>query len=129
MNSRGRPPIRQLCRNSDRDNAACSPPRRSAAPLAADEDASSYGAPVIPRCPMCGSPGVPLLFGLPIEEARRAARDGRLALGGCFLSDEDPPNWECRLHHRWRHGLEEDQQMLIIDILKTYGYDDDLEDE
>jgi len=98
---------------------------RFGARAAAEEDGSSYGALVTPRCPTCGSPGVPLLFGLPVEEARRAAHDGRLALGGCFLPDDtNPPNWECRKRHQWRLGPDSDQQALIIGILQTYGYDD-----
>lgn len=96
---------------------------------AADEGARSYRDPVTPNCPTCGSVGVPVLFGLPVEAAGRAARDGRLALGGCIVPNNEPPNWECQHHHRWRHGLEDDQQALIISILRTYGYDDVVENE
>jgi hypothetical protein len=78
------------------------------------EDARSYRDPVISYCPACGSVGVPLLFGLPVEEARRAAQGGELALGGCILPDAEPPNWECGHHHRWRDGLEDNQQVLIM---------------
>jgi hypothetical protein len=57
------------------------------------EEAVEYGACVIPTCPECGGKGVPLLFGLPVQEARDAAADGELALGsamGCGGSSYSP---------------------------------------
>jgi len=77
---------------------------------------------MIPVCPTCGSPGVPLLFGLPIREARLAAQDGKLALAGCLRPDV-PPNWQCPQHHRWHYGSDSDLQAQILSILKVYGYD------
>jgi hypothetical protein len=31
-----------------------------------------------------------LIFGFPVKEASRAARDGRLALGGCIMPNNEP---------------------------------------
>lgn len=70
---------------------------------------------------------MPLLFGMPIEEAGRAAEDGRLVLAGCIMPPGEPPNWACANHHRWRHGLDEDHQSLITSILRSYRSDDGVE--
>ena len=53
-------------------------------------------------CPICGSGGVPVLYGLPALEAAKAEQEGRIALGGCVVFDEGPM-WECRGpgRHRW----------------------------
>ncbi len=49
-----------------------------------------------PPCPKCGSPDViPIMYGLPSEEAAEEARQGKIALGGCCISD-DSPRWHCR---------------------------------
>jgi len=73
-------------------------------------------------------PGVPLLFGLPVDEAKRAADDGRLFLGGCFLPDGEVSNRECEQRHRWRDGTDEDQRAEILQILAAYGYEDGARD-
>jgi hypothetical protein len=78
---------------------------------------------VISTCPECGTPGVPLLFGLPVPEAREAAVDGRLALGGCLLPD-DPPNWQCLRAHQWRDTDEGAWQQRLVEVLAAYGYHD-----
>jgi hypothetical protein len=44
-----------------------------------------------PRCPRCRSTAVlKILYGLPDEELRREAEEGKVALGGCSLSENDP---------------------------------------
>ena len=51
------------------------------------------------RCPSCGEKaGAPVLYGLPTREAVEAAGRGDLVLGGCVLTDDDPPRCctECR---------------------------------
>lgn len=98
-----------------------------AAPLALEGSTRSYRGAMTPVCPTCGSPGVPLIFGLTDWHVGQAAQDGRLALGGCIVPSAQPPNWECQQHHRWRHGHEEDQQALIVSVLRTYGYRDVVE--
>ena len=45
-------------------------------------------------CPECGGELVPIVYGYPSAEAFKAAQDGELVLGGCCVSDADPP-WEC----------------------------------
>ena len=62
-------------------------------------------------------------FGLPVPEAREAAANGELALGGC-LADDDAPNWQCPAHHRWRDPDEREWEARLLTILVTYGYDD-----
>jgi hypothetical protein len=47
------------------------------------------------RCPRCRSTAVlRILYGLPDEELRREAEEGKVALGGCCLSENDPA-WIC----------------------------------
>jgi hypothetical protein len=42
-------------------------------------------------CPQCGSLDiVPIMYGLPGPEAMEAAEQGKIALGGCCVSDHDP---------------------------------------
>jgi hypothetical protein len=79
---------------------------------------------VTSTCPTCGAAGVPVLIGLPVDEARRAARDGHLALAGCIVDEDEPPNWECADHHRWVAGTIDEWQGQIIEVLERYGYDD-----
>lgn len=49
------------------------------------------------RCPLCGSAKVaPILYGLPNfnEELERALDEGKIALGGCEITGDDP-SWKC----------------------------------
>lgn len=42
-------------------------------------------------CPTCGSLDVvPILYGLPGPEMMDAAEKGKIELGGCCISDDDP---------------------------------------
>jgi len=44
------------------------------------------------KCPHCGErAGVPVQYGLPTRVAAEAAERGVLVLGGCVLTDDDPP--------------------------------------
>ncbi|MBG0567593.1 hypothetical protein [Actinoplanes aureus] len=72
-------------------------------------------------CPECGAPGVPLMFGLPVPEAREAAEEGELALGGCVVS-ADPPNWQCPRRHRWRDADEQAWEERLQSVLEAHGY-------
>jgi hypothetical protein len=58
-----------------------------------------------PACPKCGSSQVvPVLYGLPSEEAMEAGGRGEIAFGGCCLpSDPSQMNrWACNgCHFRW----------------------------
>jgi len=78
---------------------------------------------MIPAGPTSGSPGVPLLFGLPTREAHLAAQDSKLALAGCLPPSRYSPNWQCPQHHQWHYGSDSDWQAQILSILKVYGYD------
>ncbi|GIH17185.1 hypothetical protein [Rugosimonospora africana] len=80
-----------------------------------------YSFGVIPTCPDCGGPGVPLMFGLPVREAFDAAADGQLALGGCIVDDE-PPNWQCAQQHRWRDADEMAWERQLLTVLVAHGY-------
>lgn len=49
------------------------------------------------KCPACGAKAVArILYGMPIfsEELEEELREGKITLGGCCVSDDDP-NWEC----------------------------------
>lgn len=81
-----------------------------------------YRVDVNRACPRCGATGVPLLFGLPVPEARVAAANGQLALGGCLVDDQ-PPNWQCPHQHRWRDPDEQAWEAQLLAILATHGYD------
>jgi hypothetical protein len=52
------------------------------------------------RCPDCGQPGTPILYGLPVPEALEAAAEGLLVLAGC-LEPTEPQHWHCPAGHRW----------------------------
>jgi len=44
------------------------------------------------RCPNClAKAGVPVQYGLPTRAAAEAAERGEVVLGGCVLTDDDPP--------------------------------------
>ncbi len=51
--------------------------------------ASCSATPV--HCPRCGSPDVvPIAYGLAGAEGCKAARDGKIVLGGCVMRDSNP---------------------------------------
>ncbi|TYC19170.1 hypothetical protein FXF52_38075 [Micromonospora sp. MP36] len=76
---------------------------------------------MMPTCPECGAPGVPLMFGLPVPEARDAAADGHLALGGCLVP-EAAPNWQCPRQHRWWDPDETAWEERLLAALLAHGY-------
>jgi predicted RNA-binding Zn-ribbon protein involved in translation (DUF1610 family) len=53
-------------------------------------------------CPKCGSSNViPIIYGLPSYEAFLESKEGKIKLGGCIVSD-DNPNWHCKdCGHEW----------------------------
>ena len=53
-------------------------------------------------CPKCGAPGaVPVVFGLPTDEAGRAAEAGEVVLGGRVVTPR-MPDTHCRsCGHEW----------------------------
>ena len=54
------------------------------------------------KCPACKSKHViPIVYGMPTVEAHRQVEQGKIKLGGCVLS-ADNPNYYCRnCHHEW----------------------------
>ena len=49
------------------------------------------------KCPSCGAiPVATILYGLPAmsEKLEEDMKSGRVSLGGCCISDDDP-KWEC----------------------------------
>ncbi len=56
--------------------------------------------PEAPTCPECGQPGIPIVYGYPSGEMFEAAEAGRIALGGCIISEE-MPTWSCSARHKW----------------------------
>ncbi len=59
-------------------------------------DQTRYRAERKPRkCPACGSANVvPILYGMPTAELFAKAEAGRIALGGCCITQDDPC-WRC----------------------------------
>lgn len=60
---------------------------------------------IVPACPKCGAPAVPILYGEPSEEAFEAKVRGEIVIGGCTIDlDEDGratnPAYRCK---RCRH--------------------------
>lgn len=70
-------------------------------------EAKRVTTPKAPRCPICGSPAIPIVYGLPDVEAAEAADQGRIVLGGCVVTGSDPA-WACtgRERHLWEPGDE-----------------------
>jgi Aldehyde dehydrogenase family len=65
----------------------------------------------------------PVLFGLPTEAAQRAARGGRLVLGGCFArGGGSDPQWQCSMdsRHRWTSG-NPDSQLWLTSVEAAIG--------
>ena len=57
------------------------------------------------KCPECGSgPVARIMYGMPAfsEELERELREGKISLGGCCVSDDDP-DWECTACGRRMH--------------------------
>jgi len=46
------------------------------------------------RCKQCGSPIIPIVYGYPSGSMFRDAALGKIALGGCVITGNDP-QWTC----------------------------------
>ena len=69
---------------------------------------------------------MPLMYGLPVPEARLAAEDGALALGGCFEPEDGRySTWQCPQLHRWYEPDESRWQARLLEVLVRYGYRDE----
>ena len=55
------------------------------------------------HCPNCDAPNpVPIVYGMPGPELAKKAEEGRVVLGGCCVTGEDP-QWRCRkCGYEWR---------------------------
>lgn len=57
-----------------------------------------------PNCPKCNSKNIAwILWGLPadMKSLKKELDQGKIVLGGCLVSNNDP-KWECNdCHHRW----------------------------
>ena len=51
-------------------------------------------------CPTCGSPAIPIMYGLPSPEAFEAADHNEISIGGCVIEDGMPTH-TCAADHRW----------------------------
>lgn len=58
--------------------------------------------PTNPKCPKCKSKkSIPIEYGMPSPGAQRAARKGKVELGGCLI-EAGNPNWHCNsCEHEW----------------------------
>jgi hypothetical protein len=57
-----------------------------------------------PTCPKCNArAGIPILYGYPSPGMLEKSEAGKIELGGCIVTF-DQPEWSCRAcHHRWRY--------------------------
>lgn len=55
-----------------------------------------------PQCPSCSSDNVAIIaFGYPGPEMMEEAQRGKIILGGCCVTNDDP-EWHCKdCEHRW----------------------------
>lgn len=53
------------------------------------------------KCPECSSKLVPIVFGMPNEQGIQEAEKGKIILGGCCVSFNDP-TWGCA-HCGWKY--------------------------
>lgn len=62
------------------------------------------------RCPICGLPAIPIVYGLPSWSLMDAAEAGDIEAGGCMVDDVNP-SWACtdpENPHRWGSMSEDD---------------------
>ena len=53
-------------------------------------------------CPKCGSTSIaPIVYGLPGPKLMEESREGRVVLGGCVITDEDPTHACLDCGSRW----------------------------
>jgi ADP-ribosyl-[dinitrogen reductase] hydrolase len=66
------------------------------------------------RCPQCGSSGaLPVAYGLPSPELFEEVEAGKVALGGCIISGDDP-DWFCpRCGVRWREHPDGERHLRV----------------
>lgn len=58
---------------------------------------------MIVKCPKCGSANViSIIYGLPTAEAGRLADKGKIKLGGCCVTDNDPTHYckDCKIEFK-----------------------------
>jgi len=55
-------------------------------------------------CPACGSRSVvPIVYGFPASKLAKDAKNGRIVLGGCSVSEGDPTQTCLDCDHHWGH--------------------------
>lgn len=60
-------------------------------------------------CPRCGSNKVAsIIYGLPVwsPQLEKADREGRIIMGGCCMTADDPDSQCLSCRHRWTSGRE-----------------------
>ena len=72
--------------------------------ITGDEDSIMRIRETNPACPKCGArTGIPILYGYPSPGMIEEDAAGKIELGGCIRTFDDP-EWSCRAcHHRWRY--------------------------
>jgi hypothetical protein len=53
-----------------------------------------------PTCPVCGEPGVLIVYGMPGPDLFEAAERGEVLIGGCVITGDDPTHG-CAAGHEW----------------------------
>jgi hypothetical protein len=55
-------------------------------------------------CPACGSRrAVPIVYGFPASRLAEQAKQHRIALGGCTVTEGDPTHTCLHCEHHWGH--------------------------
>ena len=68
------------------------------------EDRSMQVRETHPTCPNCGAhTSIPIAYGYPDPKQLDASMAGKIELGGCVVTF-DQPEWSCTAcHHHWRY--------------------------
>jgi len=72
-----------------------------------DSEANSESGSSKTACPSCGAnDSVPIVYGLPGPELMEEAKAGKVAIGGCIVTSDNPTRECTACGHRWRSSQE-----------------------
>ena len=74
----------------------------AAAVITGDEDRTMQDIDTKTTCPNCRAhAGIPIVYGYPAPDQLERSEAGKIELGGCICTFEDP-EWSCTAcRHRW----------------------------
>jgi hypothetical protein len=65
------------------------------------------------KCPKCSSSKgvIKIVYGMPAPDIVDKAEDGKIMLGGCCVTDDDP-DWHCKeCHHEWSDSFSKKERL------------------